>query len=66
MNAGTLAEKIEALQRFEATVFIDVKLVGFDGEGKLGLTIAEVDFYCVFVWHSWCAFIFDSLVVRLN
>lgn len=42
-DGRTLSQKIQALQSFDASVFIDVKLVGFDGEGRMGVTISEAE-----------------------
>lgn len=45
MNTGTLAEKIAALAKpMEQAVTVEVKLVGFDGDGYLGVTLGERDF----------------------
>lgn len=45
MNTGTLAEKIAALAKpMEQAITVEVKLVGFDGDGYLGVTLGERDF----------------------
>lgn len=43
-DGTTLQQKIEHLDNFTSITFIDVKLVGFDGDGYLELSIPEKDF----------------------
>ena len=45
VDTGTLAQKIAALAKpMEQAVTVEVKLVGFDGDGYLGVTLGERDF----------------------
>lgn len=45
MNTGTLAEKLAALEKpMEQAVTVEVKLVGFEGDGYLGVALGERDF----------------------
>lgn len=43
-DGRNVTEKMEELQTFSSIVHVDVKLVGFDGDGNYGLKVAEADF----------------------
>jgi len=41
-DGSSLAEKAENLSQFEAKVAVDIKLVGFDGEGHMNFKLTRV------------------------
>lgn len=44
-SGGSLAEKIEKLQTpLETTTSVEVKLIGFSGDGQFGISLSDVDF----------------------